>query len=371
MNLSINQTWIRGLSPLGLATAYVLLVVLSGSIWLTRGTLVGSVAGGLFFGLMMSPKSFIEYQRTLVEMILQPLLFMAAIGFSFWKEQVLMPDTWEPAFYQDGVGVIACIGGLVIAFSVKFARKSEVEQETENQVVEAEIESEEEEPQSKYLGLAKALSYTAIFIAFVLMLSAVRPDWIGSSSQAIAHYVLEITGSADKKNLARVLAANTEVKVVSVSKVGDGLEAKLVATVPVVPFEINEEEINSRAAERKYWALAREERQSVGVEGHLFLERSGIAGWKVVQSSLLIDPVQLSRATQSGSMSTKDENVSGAFVGLAKSFVSMFRVVAVMSALFCLVIVLVFVRLTPVLISGGIAFVIGVGALFPVLFLTL
>ena len=111
------QTWVRNLGLVGSVAIYLACLLLTAAAWLSQGTVIGSLAGGMCFGFLISPKPFLGYKSQLLESLLSPIGFMAFIGLYLWKEHSLMPPDWEPARYYDAEGMV----GLIIAFGLSFA----------------------------------------------------------------------------------------------------------------------------------------------------------------------------------------------------------------------------------------------------------
>jgi tetrahydromethanopterin S-methyltransferase subunit E len=99
-------------------------------LWLTNGTILGSVFGGFYFGLSFSSREFIscwfvkmsneiaELRRDVVDFVLTTLMIIVAIILSNWKIYNLMPSNWNRPMYYDLVCMITCIA--VILFITVF-----------------------------------------------------------------------------------------------------------------------------------------------------------------------------------------------------------------------------------------------------------
>lgn len=317
MNLAVGQNWLRNLNPIGYFVFYFAIMAGTAAVWLTNGTVVGSVAGGLFFGLGMSLKIGTGIKDKILAEILSPLFIFLAFGLSIWKEQSLMPETWDPAGYQDGVGVGFFVVGLWVAFLLAELRKPEhvkererAEREIEEAMEKAESENREGEDvkPSTYLWLAQSYSAVALISAVLLTVSTLRPDWFGTYEQAMTRYVRSsIYDFKNKEHLDRWLALNTEVTVTSSFREGKNMVAKIKVISPVVPFDIGRDQINSKAEKNKYLDLPESQQPYVEQVGTVVFEPSGLRGWSVSKAEgFTADPLKLASDYKAGRLKSAD-----------------------------------------------------------------
>lgn len=304
------QNWVRNLGLVGSVAIYLACLLLTAAVWLSQGTVIGSLAGGMCFGFLISPKPFLGYKSQVVESLLSPIGFMAFIGLYFWKEHSLMPSDWEPARYYDAVGMV----GLIIAFGLSFAfgtvRDPSFGKELDPPTPEAQpenssaatAEADEAAPLTKMERGATAFAVLALVASLTLNLALLRPGWISTPDIALSRYIVKsIYGYKSKDHLAYVLAGMTEVSVQSRAADGDTVTAVLNVVTPVVPFDLKPEQANTMTALRKYNDLPLDQKPYATLTGKVVLQKSGL-GWVVSQETVDTDPVTLSRAFRAGDL---------------------------------------------------------------------
>ncbi len=304
------QNWVRNLGAIGSVAIYLACLLLSAVFWLTQGTVLGSIAGGMCFGFLMSPKQFLGYKSQVIESILSPVGFIAFIGLYFWKEHSLMPPDWEPARYYDAVAMVGVLIAFGLSFAFGMARDPSLGKESEADAPEAptvnsskESASEDEHiPLTKMERAATAFAVLNLLSCLVLNLAVLRPDWISTSDIALSRYIVKsVYDYKSKDHLAYVLAGMTEVSVQSKSFDGNTVTADLNVLTPVVPFSLSPDQANSMTALRKYNELPSDQKPYATLTGKVVLEKSGL-GWIVVQETVDTNPVTLSREFRAGNL---------------------------------------------------------------------
>lgn len=91
-------------------------------LWLTRGNHLGSVAGGLFFGLLINPQPFLEIKRPWIKESAFSVGAVAMVVLDGVKGRVLMPRGWEATPVQFAVGFIGLLIAVAIATIMDWAR---------------------------------------------------------------------------------------------------------------------------------------------------------------------------------------------------------------------------------------------------------
>ncbi len=363
MNAIAFQHWVRNLGPIGSITLYLAGLLMTAAIWLSQGTAIGSLAGGMFLGLAMSQKAFLGFKNKWADSFLQPIGFIAFVGLYFWKEHALMPADWEPARYYDAVGVMGLLVGFGLAAAFNIARDPEKSATQGTPVAEIDESGEgTQEPveMTKMRRIATAIGGLALLVGLVLNLSISRPYWISTSDIAIGrHIIVSILDYRSKDNLAYLLASLTQVSVQSKERDGDTVTARITVEVPVVPFPLTPDQANSRAAMRQYNSLPLEQKPYATLTGKLVLKEQGM-GWVVTQDTINADPVVLSRAFRSGELEThllSRPIIPQNFMGIADMASQPFNPLFIMFYAIGLV----------VLLGGGSPVVIAITSGFPLL----
>lgn len=303
-------------NPKVLGAALVALATLSGGLWLFFGTAWAAFCGGIFVGSLLGLVELVTKKDGWARNIVQPLVFMLMLVLHSYKGNILMPQTWEPGAYNNGLGVLglftmivasAWLGGGArsVEPSPGGAKKSADAKERADSVVEEQRQEAAVQPHS--IGWPSLVALLAIITCIVLAVSSAFPRLIGTPDQAIARYLISNVygfgplGGVTKQNLGAVLANQISVvsKVVAIE--GNMATAKLSLSVPLVPFEIDERALNSFQAERKWLDLSDSQRgTSVIVDGVIHMSRSGLWGWSVDSVDLKSDLVAVQQMAKNG-----------------------------------------------------------------------
>ena len=347
MSYNTLQNRLQHMGPVGTVTLFLASVVLSGAVWLLTGNLIGTFAGGLCLGLMLSTKHAFDYKSPLVEAILLPICFIVFLGLYLWKSSVLMPADWEPSEYAFLIGVFGFIvaSGLSVAFGTiredGFADGS-APPPVQSPPPPSDL-TETPRPRTRFENAAVSVALMTMGACTLFHFAQLKPEWLSTSYIALhRHIITSIYAFGDKQNLAYYFAGLTSSTIQSTESHGDTVTAIVKVTTPVVPFDLKPGEINTRATTNKYFDLPTPEKPYATLTGKIVLQKSGL-GWKVVQDTFDMDPVALSRAYRAGELYTEvslHPRLGLNIFGISDSASSPFNIVFVVGLIFLSIMIL-------------------------------
>ena len=353
---------------------YLVTVLSLGSLWLSRGDYLGSMSGGLCFGLLFGFWAFMEpknkwVKSEFVTSITSVLVLMMMAFLAYWKDNTLMPSNWEPQRAQDAVGMLGFFLAIGIQGTFEWARTPQeeidridaAEKEKSTKAIEGES-SKKHDAAPKWL-IAVAASLLAINILTIISLSF--PQWLSTPSVAVSRYIAsDIYAFKYKSGLAYHLAGNTHVNIASIEIQDSEIKALLHVKTEVAPFLNNGKQANSHEALKQYFNIDQKDRMVVEIDGEVKFEPSGISGWKVNHSDFDLDPVVLANKYNNGSLKVVKNQPYSEFslnmFGMFDFILMPFNAISLLTLLFAIPALIIRTRNLVVfgIVNGIISFVI-------------
>ncbi len=345
MDMVILKRMSHRIETLSLAESiviYFLLLATFAVIWLTRGTAAGSLSGGILCGLLLNTGIFLRFKNEALKAITFMLGVVVMGALNEWKADVLMPPNWEPVKHFQSYGAAGVLLGLMIAVAFEVLRSPKagsvsvaapIPTPVESSMIEEKIGVERNMPRWQITTLAVCL-----IANIMLMLSYARPDWIGTPRIAVAQYIYSAAYDYKHKDgLAYLLASSTEVTIESIEQTAESATAVLRATMPVAPYEVSPDSINTEVARRTYLKLDAKDRPYVTITGRVSFVPSAVVGWRVTESTFNVDPVRLSNDYRAGLLKADSDETKHPFLlnmfGMHEMIIRPFNIFAIATLL--------------------------------------
>lgn len=231
-------------------SAYFSVLAIVSAVFVTTGTLWGSVAGGLSFSLLhnMSKGLFPSSHNNndWHSPIFSTFGVFLAMALFYYKWES-MPTTWDPPSMGLHVGIISYI----IATGVILVLIPEDKSDLSDRI---EIEEVKPEPNQKgvplpfiwrFFAIASLFSAMAFFV--VVNIAASFPSVLSSPTIAAHSHISKIMSLSHKDNLDAYFYSRVNVTDWKIIPTNNGFNLTYKLEVPIIPQDITEKELNSGA----------------------------------------------------------------------------------------------------------------------------
>ena len=268
-----------------LVLAYVAMILMTGTLWVSNGQALGAVAGGVFFAMLLCLPAYLGVGSALASSVWTACVMLLVTHVAAYRANVALDTDWEPPTSETALNILGFAAALFasgVVAAVRYAMRTSkltVEQIRSRQLREMTVEAKTLVQHDSKLRL---IGFVVICGAVVSCFLATETQYISTPRLAATRFVFEnIYEFEDKRGLAYTLASRTDARILSVTQTDATAEATLRVTTPAVPFELRKGEENSFAARRRWLSLPEADRKYVQTTLTLKMRRRGLTGWEV------------------------------------------------------------------------------------------
>jgi hypothetical protein len=278
-----------------------LFLFLNGTGWVN--TIAGGVVAGITFSLM--PSDNYKGKFKWLSYFVAPGIFFGSMYAGYYK------DTLFPEFVPGNGQVITGIVSVFISI-IFISFISDLKNIITKKPEALDIDSNKPEVSNKIekieisfgIKRIKMIALPALTIMSVIVyLNSFHPKILGTAKSSVSNYIINELRTNNKiaKDTRRLLKSLTQYEIISIASVGKRREYNIILTVPVVPFDFNESELEERQVANKLNELEAIEFVKIKNIVTAIPSKSDF-GWSIEGKKKLIDYVEISNLYRESSM---------------------------------------------------------------------
>lgn len=280
-----------------LALAYVAMLVLIAGLWVADGEWIGSVAGGVFFAMLVCLPAYVGVTSAPVSSIWTACSMVLAMHLGTYRNNFAFDMDWEPPHNETALNVIGFAAAL-LASGLVAALRSAAKERRQRTPAQSALRGMLQENRSLLLPTSKlrTVGFTIMCLAVLCSFLATETRFVSTPRLAATRYIFDnVYSFEERKGLAYTLASRTDAHIEAISRSGDKASAQVRIATPTIPFELRPGEAETTSARRRWLSLGDGERAYAETVLTLQMQRTGFAGWSVTNPEDEGDVMRIAR----------------------------------------------------------------------------